>query len=86
MRKYMREVGSTFVNGGEYAQAATCSVWGDVFYSYDTPIAVRKDGMFYLTEEKISPTTSGQQNALKALIPSGRLVVISTEDIAVMAK
>ena len=82
----MREVGSTFVNGGEYAQAATCSVWGDVFYSYDTPIAVRKDGMFYLTEEKISPTTSGQQNALKQLIPSRLLTIVSTEEIAVMAK
>ena len=82
----MREVGSTFVNGGDYAQAATCSVWGNVFYSFDTPIAVRKDGMFYLTEEKFSPTTSGQQNALKQLIPSGRLVVVSTEEIAVMAK
>lgn len=82
----MREVGSTFVNGGEYAQAATCSVWGNVFYSYDTPIAVRKDGMFYLTEEKFSPTTSGQQNALKQLIPSRLLMIVSTEEIAAMAK
>jgi hypothetical protein len=82
----MREVGSTFVNGGEYAQAATCSVWGNVFYSYNTPIAVRKDGMFYLTEEKFSPTTSGQQNALKALIPSRLLMIVSTDEIAMMAK
>lgn len=82
----MREVGSTFVNGGDYAQAATCSVWGNVFYSYNTPIAVRKDGMFYLTEEKFSSTTSGQQNALKQLIPSWQLMIVSTDEIAMMAK
>lgn len=86
MRKYMKEVGSAFVNGKEYAQAATCSVWGSVFYSYKTPIAVRKDGMFYLTERKYSPTTSGHQNALKTLIPSRLLAIVSTEEIAVMAK
>ena len=86
MRKYMKEVGSAFVNGDNYAQAATCSVWGNVFYSYDTPIAVRKDGIFYLTEEKFSPTTSGQQNALKQLIPSWQLTIVSTDEIAMMAK
>jgi hypothetical protein len=82
----MKEVGSVFVNGGNYAQAANCSVWGDVFYSYSTPIAVRKDGMFYLTEEKFSTATSGQQNALKQLIPSHLLTIVSTEEIAAMAK
>lgn len=80
----MKEVGSAFVNGKEYAQAATCSVWGNVFYSYKTPIAVRKDGMFYLTERKYSPTTSGQQNALKELIPSHLLVIVPSWKIAEM--
>ena len=84
MRKYMQKVGGDFVSGSNYSQAATCSVRGNVFYSYNTPIAVRKDGKYYMTEEYYSRTTSGQQNALKTLIPSSLLEIVSSDEIAAM--
>lgn len=84
MRKYMEKVGSDFVNGSDYSQAANCSVRGNVFYSYNTPIAVRKDGKYYMTEEYYSQTTSGQQNALKKLIPSHLLEIVSSDEIEAM--
>lgn len=84
MRKYMQKVGSDFVNGCDYSQHTNCSVRGNVFYSYNTPIAVRKDGKYYMTEEYHSPTTSGQQNALKKLIPSHLLEIVFSDEIEAM--
>lgn len=77
----MTTVGTQFVNGSTFAQAATCSVRENVFYSYATPIAVRKDGRFYLTLDKFSKTTTTQQKALLELIPSRLCSVVPHETI-----
>ena len=71
MRKYLQSIVPAFLSGTQFAQAATCSVRDGVFYSYATPIAVRKieNGrvVVYLSLEKFSKTTSAQQNAIRSL-------------------
>lgn len=82
MRKYLQEIVPAFLNGSDFEQAATCSVRNSTFYSYATPIAVRRceNGrvVVYITEEKFSATTSGQQNAIKRLAYDWREVPQTT--------
>ena len=78
MRKYLQQIVPAFISGSKFEQSATCSVRDSIFYSYSTPIAVRRvvDGrvVVYITKKRFSATTSGQQNAIKHLAPSWRLV------------
>lgn len=82
MRKYLQKIVPSFLNGSDFEQSATCSVRNGTFYSYATPIAVRRceDGrvVIYITEEKFSSTTSGQQNAIKQLANNWREVPQAT--------
>lgn len=82
MRKYLQKIVPSFLNGSDFEQSATCSVRNGTFYSYATPIAVRRrEGhrvVVYITEEKFSATTSGQQNAIKQLASNWRVVPQAT--------
>lgn len=77
----MQELTKQFVQGCISAYTKTASIRGNVFYSYNTPIAYRKPGTcFYLNMDKYSTTTSGQQNALKEALESIEAnVIIVTE-------
>ena len=81
MRKYMKELTKQFIQGSIAAYTKSASIRGNVFYSYNTPIAYRKPGTyFYLNMDKYSTTTSGQQNALKEALESiDANVIIVTE-------
>ena len=71
MRKYLQSIVPAFLSGTQFAQAATCSIRNGVFYSYETPIAVRRveNGrvVVYLSAAKFSNTTTTQQNAIRSL-------------------
>lgn len=64
-----------------YAQSATARVEDNIFYSYKTPIAIKKNGRYYLTMDKFSATTSGQQNALLENLPGEYVSVVPHEEI-----
>jgi hypothetical protein len=84
MRKYMQELTKQFVQGSISAYTKTASIRGNVFYSYNTPIAYRKPGTcFYLNMDKYSTTTSGQQNALKEVFDSCGLeyTIVNEEEL-----
>ena len=82
MRKYLQKIVPAFLNGSDFEQSATCSVRNGTFYFYATPIAVRRREkgrvVVYITEEKFSSTTSGQQNAIKQLANDWREVPQTT--------
>ena len=82
MRKYLQKIVPAFIAGSDFEQSATCSVRNGTFYSYATPIAVRRreNGrvVVYITEDKFSATTSGQQNAIKQLASNWRVVPQTT--------
>lgn len=81
MRKYMSSLISAFLSGEDYAYAATAHFNGDKFYSYNTVICLRKDGVYYLTLDKFSRTTTQQQNALRDSIPSKDLRIVSVGEL-----
>ena len=88
MRKYLQKIVPAFIAGSEFEQSATCSVRHSTFFSYATPIAVRRvvDGrvVIFISSERFSSTTSGQQNAIKQLARDWRLV--SQERIEKLAR
>lgn len=83
MRKYMTSLVSALDND-TFAQAATARVENGVFYSYSTPIAIKKDGRYYLTLDKFSKTTSCQQYTLLRVCPGARLSVVPHKQIMEM--
>ena len=64
MRKYLQSIVPAFLSGTQFAHYATCSIRNGVFYSYETPIAVRKiengQVVVYLSAAKFSKTTTTQ--------------------------
>lgn len=50
---------------GNYGcKTKSMTLWGNVIYSYYTPLAVIIDGVMHLNNEKYSATTSRQQSDL----------------------
>ena len=71
MRKYLQSIVPAFLSGTQFAHYATCSIRNGVFYSYETPIAVRRiengQVVIYLSAAKFSKTTTTQQSAIRSL-------------------
>lgn len=61
--------------------AATAHVENNIFYSYSTPIAVKKNGRYFLTLDKFSATTSGQQNTLLSNLPGCYVSVVPHTEV-----
>ena len=55
------------------------SIKGNVLYSYQTPIAVRKDNLIYTCNRQYSPTTSRQQGEVR-VAAGDRLRDVSTAE------
>lgn len=84
MRQYMLRMFRDWMNGKKCGSSGcgssdcgtpSASFKGDIWYSYDTEIAYRKDGKLYLSEYKYSATTSRQQSALAYLASQNGLQV-----------
>ena len=80
MRKYMYPLLKAFVYD-DNSYAATAHVENNIFYSYSTPIAVKKNGRYFLTLDKFSTTTSGQQNALLSNLAGCYVSVVPHEEV-----
>lgn len=71
MREYVKRLFEAWQNGKKYARSgcgrngASMTLDGDTFYSYRTPIAHWKNGIFWLNSDKYSVTTTRQQTSLK---------------------
>jgi hypothetical protein len=68
------------------ALAATARVENGIFYSYNTPIAVKHEGRYYLTLDKFSKTTTTQQNTLLRELPGALVSVVPQGQIAEIVK
>lgn len=64
MRKYMLNLLPAFYSCSS-ASAKTAHTNNGIFWSYNTPVALNKDGEIYASIEKFSRTTSGQVNAIR---------------------
>lgn len=82
----MSQLVRSYLNEETYGQAATARFGGPLFFSYNTIICVRKDGVYYLTLDKFSRTTTTQQNALRESIPSAQLKIVSAEEVEAISR
>jgi acetylornithine/succinyldiaminopimelate/putrescine aminotransferase len=60
------------------------SIEGSVLYSYQTPIAVRKDNLIYTCNRHYSPTTSRQQGEIRRAAGDQLRDVSTTEFIKIV--
>lgn len=81
MRKYIKETMKAWKAGKEYACfQRSMTLYGNVIYSYGTPIAYISNGVMHLNTSHYSKTTTSQQYGLLNISGEYGLQVVQCDE------